>query len=189
MVDGMKDGGAVKASRTYMEEPARIAFESGKATFMRNWSYAYALGKKAPKVKDKLAVSPLPPFEGGGKGGVLGGNGPVVSAYTDDPEASLRVARLLDLRGDAQAQRGEVLAAADDAAALRRPGGQEDDALRRGAAGRRSRTRPRGRSRPSTPQISQAIYENVNKAVGGQLSPEDALKQGQEQIEKALASF
>ena len=32
MVDGMKSGGAVKASRTYMEEPARIAFESGKAT-------------------------------------------------------------------------------------------------------------------------------------------------------------
>src|SRR5688572_4206332 len=87
MVDGMKSGGAVKASRTYMEEPARIAFESGKATLMRNWSYAYALGKKARKVKDKLAVSPLPPFEGGGDGGVLGGNGPVVSAFTDVPEA------------------------------------------------------------------------------------------------------
>ena len=63
MVDGMKSGGAVKASRTFMEEPARMAFESGRATFMRNWSYAYALAKKARKVKDSVEVSPLPPFE------------------------------------------------------------------------------------------------------------------------------
>ena len=61
MVDGMKSGGAVKASRTFMEEPARMAFESGKATFMRNWSYAYALAKKAKKTKDVVEVSPLPP--------------------------------------------------------------------------------------------------------------------------------
>jgi len=42
---------------------------------------------------------------------------------------------------------------------------------------------------PVYSQISQAVYENVNRAVAGQQSPEDALKRGQEQIEKALASF
>jgi multiple sugar transport system substrate-binding protein len=47
-------------------------------------------------------------------------------------------------------------------------------------------------SRPVSPvysQISQAVYENVSKAIAGQQSPEDALERGQEQIEKALASF
>jgi multiple sugar transport system substrate-binding protein len=47
-------------------------------------------------------------------------------------------------------------------------------------------------TRPVSPvysQISQAVFQNVNKAIAGQSSPEDALERGQEQIEKALASF
>ena len=60
MVDGVKDGAANKAVTTYMEEPARLAFEAGKATFMRNWSYAYALDLKAKKLKGKLAVIAAP---------------------------------------------------------------------------------------------------------------------------------
>ena len=42
---------------------------------------------------------------------------------------------------------------------------------------------------PVYPQISQAVYENVNKALGGQTSPEDALKNGQKEIEQALNAF
>jgi multiple sugar transport system substrate-binding protein len=188
MVDGMKSGGAVKASRTFMEEPARMAFEAGKATFMRNWSYAYALGKKAPKVKDKLDVSPLPPFEGGGKGGVLGGNGPVISAFTDVPEASVL---WLDywtseetLKRDAEkyALPPTMPQLYDD------PGVQKTMPYAKELleAVENATTRPVS---PVYSQISQAVYENVNKAIAGQQSPEDALKNGQEQIEKALSSF
>ena len=46
--------------------------------------------------------------------------------------------------------------------------------------------------RPVSPvytQISQAIYENVNQALAGEVSPEDALQQGNEQIDEALATF
>ena len=42
---------------------------------------------------------------------------------------------------------------------------------------------------PVYPQISQAIYKNVNAALSGQTSPENAMKQAQSQIEKALATF
>ena len=152
MVDGMKSGGAVKASRTYIEDSTRLAFEAGKATFMRNWSYAYALGKKAPKVKDRFEVSALPPFEGGDEGGVLGGNGPVVSAFTDNPEGAMLVARLLDVEGNDQARCRGVLAAADDGrtSTTTRPR-RRDAPVRRGAAlARRSRARRRGPSPPST---------------------------------------
>jgi len=42
---------------------------------------------------------------------------------------------------------------------------------------------------PVYPQISQAIYQNVNKALSGQLGAKEALARGQEEITKALASF
>ena len=188
MVDGMKTGGAVKASRTFMEEPARMAFEAGKATFMRNWSYAYALAKKAKKTKDVVEVSPLPPFEGGGKGGVLGGNGPVVSAFTDNPEASLL---WLDYWTSEETLKRDAIEYSlpptmpqlyDDPAVVKTmPYAKELRTAVENAT-----------SRPVSPvysQISQAVFTNVNKAIGGQMSPEDALKKGQEQIETALSSF
>ncbi|MGI8779666.1 MAG: extracellular solute-binding protein [Solirubrobacteraceae bacterium] len=69
MVGGIRSGAAPKAVTTYMEEQARRAFEAGRATFMRNWPYAFSLGSKAPKVKGRFAVAPFPAFEGGGKAG------------------------------------------------------------------------------------------------------------------------
>jgi multiple sugar transport system substrate-binding protein len=48
------------------------------------------------------------------------------------------------------------------------------------------------RSRPVSPvytQISQAIYKNVNAALAGQMSPEEALKKADGDINSALATF
>ena len=42
---------------------------------------------------------------------------------------------------------------------------------------------------PVYPQISEAIYKNVNAALSGEVSPEEALKTGQSQMEQALATF
>jgi multiple sugar transport system substrate-binding protein len=42
---------------------------------------------------------------------------------------------------------------------------------------------------PVYPQISQAIYNNVNAALSGKVSPQDAMKTADEQINKALATF
>jgi multiple sugar transport system substrate-binding protein len=39
------------------------------------------------------------------------------------------------------------------------------------------------------PQISQAIYKNVNAALAGETTPQDAMKQAQADIEKALQTF
>jgi hypothetical protein len=47
----------------------------------------------------------------------------------------------------------------------------------------------RGVDEPVYPQISQATYKNVNQALAGQMSPEDALAAADEQINQALATL
>jgi multiple sugar transport system substrate-binding protein len=42
---------------------------------------------------------------------------------------------------------------------------------------------------PVYPQISQAIYKNVNDALAGRSSPADALKKADSQINSALSTF
>ena len=89
MADGIKDGAAPKAVTTMMEEPARLAWEAGKATFMRNWPYAYSLSQKAPKVKGNFDVAPLPAWQGGGKAGILGGHNIGISQLSENPGGAL----------------------------------------------------------------------------------------------------
>ena len=42
---------------------------------------------------------------------------------------------------------------------------------------------------PVYPQISQAIYRNVNDVLAGRASPAEAMKRAQSDIERALATF
>jgi multiple sugar transport system substrate-binding protein len=42
---------------------------------------------------------------------------------------------------------------------------------------------------PVYPQVSQAIYKNVNEALAGQTSPEEALKKADSEINSALKTF
>jgi trehalose/maltose transport system substrate-binding protein len=187
MADGVKSGAAAKAVTTYMEEPARLAFEAGKVTFMRNWSYAYALDQKAKKVRGKVGVSPLPTFDGG-KGGVLGGNGPVLSAFSKNPKGSILFIDFLTSpatleRNMAKYSLPSVLEATYDSSAVKQAIPYSDQLK---AAIEAAKARPVS---PVYPQISQAVAKNVNAALAGQKTPADALKDGQAQITKALSSF
>jgi multiple sugar transport system substrate-binding protein len=169
MVDGVKNGIAANGVTTYMEEESRRYFESGRATFMRNWPYAFALGEKAPKVKGKFAVAPFPEWEGGGTAAILGGHNLVISQFTDNPGAALA---LVDFVTGDEMQIAQFL---DYDFA---------DELRDSVA--QARSRPVS---PVYPQISQAIYKNVNEALAGRVSPEEALKTAQSQMQQALETF
>jgi multiple sugar transport system substrate-binding protein len=187
MVDGIKDGAAPKAVTTYMEEQARRSFEAGRATFMRNWPYAYAIGKDN-KNAPKFEVMPFPEFEGGGKAGILGGHNIVISAYSKNPGGALALTDYLtspdSIKRDAtDFSLAPVLTSVYDDPDVQKalPFAAE---LKQAIA--------QAKSRPVSPvytQISQAIYKNVNAALSGQTSPEDALKTGQSEMEKALATF
>ncbi len=189
MVDGIKDGTAATGVTTYMEEESRRYFESGKATFMRNWPYAYALGEaEGSKVKGKFTVMPFPAWENGGTAGILGGHNQVISVYSDNPGGALK---WIDYVTGKENQKNQLLnysqsstltATYDDAAIQKKYAFAEQlrDAISQ------AKSRPVS---PVYPQISQAIYKNVNEALAGRVSPEDALKNAQTQMQQALETF
>ena len=188
MVDGVKDGIAANGVTTYMEEEARRYFESGRATFMRNWPYAYALGEKAPKVKGKFDVAPFPEFEGGGKAAILGGHNLVISQYSENPGAALALVEFLTSEKEQIIMFRDYSLAPTIASAYDDPGVQKkyDFASDLKDSVGQARARPVS---PVYPQISQAIYKNVNEALAGRVSPEDALKTAQSEMQKALETF
>jgi multiple sugar transport system substrate-binding protein len=190
MVDGIKKGSAPKAVTTYMEPESLAAWETGKYAFMRNWPYAYAASNndKGTKVKGDFKVSPQPAFEGGGKGGVLGGHNSVISVYSKNPGAALAVVNYItgeenNVRNASQFSLAPVLTAAYDDASVKKALPFSDQ-LKQAVA--------QAHARPVSPvytQISQSIYNNVNDALAGRSSPADAVKKMQDQINKALATF
>jgi multiple sugar transport system substrate-binding protein len=188
MVDGIKNGAAPKAVTTYMEPESLTAFQTGKYAFMRNWPYAYALNEKAAKVKGKFKVMPFPTFEGGGKAGILGGHNSVISAYSKNPGAALK---LIQFIGSPEIQRAY---ASQFSLTPVRNDVYDDPAVKKAlpfaaelkTAVEQAKARPVS---PVYPQISQAIYKNVNAALAGQESPADAMKNAQSQIDKALSTF
>lgn len=73
----------------YAEEDARGVFQNGKAAFMRNWPYAWALAQgEDSRVKDKVGVVPLPAGPDGQSAGTLGGWQLAVSKYSQHPEVA-----------------------------------------------------------------------------------------------------
>jgi len=189
MVDGIKNGDAPKAVTTMAEEESRMAFEAEKATYMRNWPYAYGLGNmKGSKIRGKFRAVPYPSFEGGQKAGVLGGDNLVISAFSKNPGAALK---LIDLWTNAETEKryatdnslAPVLTATYDEAAVKKAQPFAPQLLK---AVEQAKPRPVS---PVYQQISEAIYKNVYAALTGQEEPESALKSAQSDIDKALATF
>ena len=188
MVDAVQGGAAPKAVTTYMEPETISAWQTGNYSMMRNWTYAYAVSQATPKIKGHFKVVPFPPFEGAGKAAILGGHNAVISAYSKNPGAALQVADYLgseehQIQNATKASLAPTLTSVYDNPQVKK-------ALPYAAVLKQTIEQARARPvSPVYPQISQAIYKNVNAALSGQTSPEDALKTAQSQIEKALATF
>jgi multiple sugar transport system substrate-binding protein len=189
MVDGIKNGSAPKAVTTYMEEESRRAFESGTPAYMRNWSYAYALGNaKGSKVKGKFKVAPFPTFEGGKSAAILGGHNLVISAYSKNPKGAVQLINYLTSPEVEKVNFAKFSITPTTTATYSDPEVKKAipfaDALLKNVQAAHARP-----VSPVYPQISQAIYKNVNAALSGQTTPQDALKKADSQINAALATF
>ena len=189
MVDGVEQGIAANGVTTYMEEESRRYFESGRATFMRNWPYAYSLGqKKGTEVSGKFTVMPFPEFEGAGTAAILGGHNLVVSVHSENPGAALALVDFLTSEEEQITMFRDYSLAPTIAAAYDDPDVQDKYDFASDLRDSVSQARSRPVS-PVYPQISQAIYENVNEALAGRVSPEEALQNAQSQMQQALETF
>jgi multiple sugar transport system substrate-binding protein len=187
MADGIKNGAAPKAVTTYKEEESRRAFESGNATFMRNWPYAYSLGKESKIGKD-FDVATFPGYAGNEGAGVLGGYDLAISAYSENPEGSLAFVewatgpeqqKIMATEASLPPTLTEVY---DDPEVKKAMPFAEE--LRTAI----EQAQPRPVS-PVYPQISEAIYNNVFAALQGDMSPDEAASKMNEEIQGALETF
>ena len=188
MADAIKNGAAPKAVGTYMEPESLAAWQTGKYAFMRNWPYAYALSEDTDKLKGKFKVAPLPEYEGAGTAGILGGANSVISAFSKNPGGALTLVDYLS------GQEWQTILTAEYSVPSTLSATYDEPSVQKAIpfhaelkqAIEQAKARPVS---PVYPQISQAIYKNVNQAITGQKSPEDAMKQAQTEIEEALATF
>jgi multiple sugar transport system substrate-binding protein len=190
MIEGIEDEAVLPEVLRYTEEDARLAFADGLATYMRNWSYAAELLREPDPESGYVAGDfdyiELPAFEGGEAASVLAGFAVVVADKPRDRDAALALADYLTRpKAVRKAARGARMAPALS--------DSWDDPLVTGPLAvwpELERSIEQARPRPVTPAyplVSRAIQRNVHAALTGRLSPEEALRRADEQIERALA--
>jgi multiple sugar transport system substrate-binding protein len=188
LADAVKQGAAPRSVATYMEPESLAAWQTGKYAFMRNWPYAYSLSQDTARLKGKFDVAPLPAFEGAGRASILGGGNSVISRFSKNPGGALAVVDFLasqDWQTTLTAKFSQMspFKATYDQPSVKKAIPFADDIRK---AIEQARARPVS---PVYPQISQAIYDNVNDAIAGRQSPESAMKRAQAEIDKALQTF
>jgi multiple sugar transport system substrate-binding protein len=187
MADGTDNGAAPKAVTTYKEEESRRAFESGNATFMRNWPYAYSLGKES-NIADNFDVATFPGYAGNEGAGVLGGYDLAISAYSSNPEGALAFIEFATGEEQQKLMATEASLPPTLTAVYDDPEVQEALPFAEDLRNAIEQAQPRPVS-PVYPQISEAIYNNVFAALQGNMSAEEAATKMNEEIQGALETF
>jgi len=188
MRDQLQSGVVPRSVLTWHEEEARFAFQNGQAAFMRNWPYAYALlqDSSGSMVAGRFAVAPMPAGPGGSPTAALGGAQLAINANSEHPEAAWAVIDFLT-RPEQMLERAQVVGQFP----ARRTGISESD-LARVLSIPPAQIRAvveRAVPRPVTPvytQLSDILQIELHRALTRQTSPEAALRQAQEQMQRLL---
>lgn len=171
------------------EEETRTFFQQGKALFCRNWPYAWALFQgEESKVRDRVGIASLPHFPSAASVSTLGGWHIGVSRYSEvKPESfalvkfvtSITTQKRLAIelgwnpgRTDVYSD-SDVLEKSPHLAALRE-------------------VFENAEARPGLPyysQISEVLQQNINAALSGTISIQEALTKSEEEAQKVMQSY
>ena len=178
MLRELAEGVTPQSVLSYHEEEARLAFQNGRAVFMRNWPYAYALvdDPAQSKVAGRVGIAPMPSAPGGRPTAALGGSQLAINANSPHPE--LAYALVVYLTGAAQMrERAQVVGQYPTRPALYADP-QMSDFLRAPATEIR-RIVDAAEPRPVTPiytELSERLQIELHRSLTGQKSAAAALR-------------
>jgi multiple sugar transport system substrate-binding protein len=190
MCDAVRENGMVPATAlTWQEEHTRLAFQNGRAAFMRNWPYAWALlqDAKQSQVAGRISVTTFPAGDGGRPTAALGGAQLAINRRTDDPALAWALVEFLTappqmlerLQTAAQLPaRKSLYDSPALAAALPLPAGPLREALAAASP------------RPVTPvysELSEILQVQLHRALTGQQTPDEALRDAGGEMRALLA--
>ncbi|HWM89705.1 MAG TPA: ABC transporter substrate-binding protein [Thermoanaerobaculia bacterium] len=176
---------------TWHEEEARFAFQNGTSVFLRNWPYAYPLlsDRGKSKVAGKFAVAPMPAAPGGRPSAALGGAQLAINAHSRHPDLAWSLIAFLTAP-EQMLERAKVVGQYPPrrslwsdprlAEALGVPPGTLSDI--RGIV-------DAAIPRPVTPvysELSEALQIHLHRALSGQVSSEEALRQAAREMKAIL---
>jgi multiple sugar transport system substrate-binding protein len=177
------------AVTTFQEAQAMSTFASGQAAFLRNWDYAYADSQVpgTPTV-GKVGVAPLPTFAGESYPGYsnIGGWNLYINPHSKNIAADLTFIKFM-----ASTTAQNVLAVQYSEIPTVQSVRTSPQVLAENpvlATVPSTRLVPRPAGTPNYPQLSTAIYTNVNSALAGSASPSAAMSSAQSAAQTALSS-
>jgi multiple sugar transport system substrate-binding protein len=177
------------AVTTFEEAQAMSTFASGQAAFLRNWDYAYADSQVpgTPTV-GKVGVAPLPTFAGESYPGYsnIGGWNLYINPHSKNIAADLTFIKWMastkaqDVLSEQYSEIPTVESVRTSPAVL-----SLNPVL---AIVPKTRLVPRPAGTPNYPQLSSAIYTNVNSALAGSVTPAAAMSAAESSANSALSS-
>jgi multiple sugar transport system substrate-binding protein len=177
------------AVTTFQEAQAMSTFASGQAAFLRNWDYAYADSQVpgTPTV-GKVGVAPMPTFAGMPAPGYsnIGGWNLYINPHSKNVAADLTFIKFM-ASTQAQMDLVTVSSSIPTVESVRTSPAviAESPVL---ATVPKTKLVPRPAGTPNYPQLSTAIYQNVNSALAGSTSPSAAMSAAQSAANTALSS-
>jgi multiple sugar transport system substrate-binding protein len=183
-------GVAPSAITTFQEQQSESLFTSGQVAFLRNWTYAYADANSgsSSKIAGNVGVVNLPTFAGqtGPGYSVTGGWNLYVNPHSKNLAADIAFVKWMtgtQAQTIIAEQGGEIPTVAS---VLADPQVQAANPAFPVAAKNKLNARPSYVAQYA--QVSQAIYNNVNAALSGSVSPQAALSSANSQIDSALGN-
>jgi multiple sugar transport system substrate-binding protein len=173
---------------TYKEEDSRQLFTEGRAAFMRNWPYAWALAQsteKGSKVVGKVGIAPLPYPSGGTPAACLGGWNLAVSKFSEHPSEAVEFVKFLT-----SYEIQKVFAIEGGRLPTNKNLYSDEDVLERNPHyADLYQAFINALPRPVTPfysKLSDVLQIEIHRAIIGSKSPRQALEAAKEEIETIL---
>lgn len=176
-------GVSPQAVTTYQEPDAMNAFDAGDAAFMRNWDYAWSNSQtKGTKVVGKVGVEPMPAFAGTTEPGYscIGGWDLYVNPHSAHLAQDLTFVEWMTGAAGQKLLADKYSEIPTNASVQKNPAVKKLNPVLSIVPKLRLIARPSGT--PIYPMISQALYQNVNAALTGQVSPKAAITRASQQI-------